>query len=141
MPLQQVMQLRARIADIFESVAVGAAEREKDRAGGMGEEPRLSAVSGDDDVSAVPSEAPTPLRQSVESSRAAATAYRDCSRLFRKTVGDRLAFMMDSVELLPLTLIVQIDVTGEERVIPRLVAAARALEHYAASRGFLSPRT
>jgi len=87
----------------------------------MGEEPRLSAVSGDDDVLAVPSEAPTPLRHSVESSRAAAATarYRDCSRLFRKTVGDRLAFMMDSVELLPLTLIVQIDVTGEERGHPQ----------------------
>ena len=144
-PLQQVMQLRARIADLLEAIAVGAAELERN--GGEVRPSAVSAVSGDDEsgmpgggsAALVPSEQLSPLKHSVQTSRAAAAAFRDCSRLFRKSVGDRFAFMVESVELLPLSLIARIDGDGQDRIVPRLAAAARALEQYAVSRGFLAP--
>lgn len=139
--LQLVMQLRARIADLLEAVAVNAAEVER-QGSALPRPSAVSAASGDDDCAGpawVLSEQPTPLRNAVQSSPAAAAAFRDCSRLVRKTVGDRLAFMAESVELLPLSLIVRIDEDGQDRVTPRLAAAARAIEQYAVSRGLLTP--
>ena len=141
-PLQQVMQLRARIADLLEAVAVNAADLER-RGAAVPRSSAASTASGDDDTAGsgpawVLSEQPTPLRNAVRTSPAAAAAFRDCSRVFCKTVGDRLAFMAESVELLPLSLIVCIDEDGHERVTPRLAAAARAIEQYAVTRGLLA---
>jgi hypothetical protein len=137
-PLQHVTQLRARLADLLEAVAVGAAEveaREGYDNADAGEGDSLADDENDAALAQLPSESQTPLKKAVMTSRAAATAFRECMRLFRQTAGERLVFMTETVELLPISLIVVID-DGDAKVVPRLTAAVRGITQYASARGY-----
>jgi len=122
--LKRLMGLRSRLADLVERIATAAARVDGDFDG---------APEGE-----LLSESINPTQRAAQSSLQAAAMLRDVTSIIRAELGGDNGFLMDSVEMWPLSkLVYASSKSGAARLEARLVSAFSAVNGFVAHSGLL----
>jgi hypothetical protein len=148
--LTRIQKERARLADLIETVVLAC--RNYDR------QQKASSILEDDDLGSAdgvdasvrdalleelnefhPSAAPPPLMAAINESENASEMLALCKSEAARCLGQQLAFMVETVEMLPLSIIalVSTEAGGGRRVLPRLAAAINAVNEVGQRYGLL----
>ncbi|RYG43593.1 hypothetical protein EON68_00165, partial [archaeon] len=132
--LLRIMQLRARLASVTEAVTIAASAAAAAQAAAAAWAPdekfKLSIETS------MVSTAVSPIQRAALESEAAASVHATLASICSAALGQHLAFMWESVELMPLSLILLAATRpGASKIVTRLSNAVAAVERYAAEKG------